>query len=120
MKHIENYDAWAIVITSLMAAGVDRSLAVGIVDILIENAHQKVDELPINFIISKCKIVNAPNKDAKIMANIDHIMPRLFSLTKQLLMAPNLKRKHNTYQYCRHAVLIEADQRSDDLKNISK
>ena len=46
MKHVENSAVWTNVIASLMAAGVDRRLAVGIVDILVENALQSHDEQP--------------------------------------------------------------------------
>ena len=54
------------------------------------------------------------------MEGVDQIMPRLFSITRQLLAAPNLKRKHEAHQYCRHAVLIEGGQLRGDLRKTSK
>ncbi|NHM20613.1 hypothetical protein [Tritonibacter mobilis] len=107
MKHVENSAVWINVIASLMAAGVDRRLAVGIVDILVENALQSHDEHHMPLILSKCQMLDAPSKEAKVMEGVDQIMPRLFSITQQLLAAPSLKRKHEAQQYCRHAVLIE-------------
>ena len=120
MKHVENSAVWTNVIASLMAAGVDRRLAVGVVDILVENALQSHGKHHTPLILSKCQMLDAPSKEAKVMEGVDQIMPRLFSITRQLLAAPNLKRKHEAHQYCRHAVLIEGGQRRDDLRKISK
>lgn len=120
MKHVENSAAWTNVIASLMAAGVDRILAVGIIDILVENARQNLDEHHTPLILSKCQMLDAPRKKAKVMEGVDQIMPHLFSITQQLLTAPNLKRKHEAHQYCRHAALIEGGQRRGDLRKTSK
>ncbi len=120
MRHVENSAAWTNVIASLMAAGVDRILAVGIVDILVENARRNPNEHHTPLILSKCQMLDAPGKEAKVMEDIDQILPRLFSTTQQFLTAPNLKRKHEAHQYCRHAVLIEGGQRKGYLRKTSK
>ncbi|NHM25121.1 hypothetical protein [Tritonibacter mobilis] len=101
MKHVENSAVWINVIASLMAAGVDRRLAVGIVDILVENALQSHDEHHMPLILSKCQMLDAPSKEAKVMEGVDQIMPRLFSITQQLLAAPSLKRKHECQGRCK-------------------
>lgn len=120
MKHVENSVVWTNVIASLMAVGVDRRLAIGVVDILAENALQSHGKHHTPLILSKCQMLDAPSNEAKVMEGVDQIMPRLFSITRQLLAAPNLKRKHEAHQYCRHAFLMEDGQRWGDLRKISK
>lgn len=120
MKHVENSAAWTNVIASLMAAGVDRILAVGIVNILVKNTRRNPDEHHTPLILSKCQMLDAPRKEAKVMEGVDQNLSRLFSITQQLLTDPNLKRKHEVHQYCRHAVLIEGGQRRGDFRKTSK
>jgi hypothetical protein len=107
MKHVDPPSAWTNVIASLMAAGVSRTLAVGIVDILVNNKdhiNPKIHHTPL--ILSKGQMVNTPKTSTKEFEGVAQIMPRLFLITEQLLAAPNLKRKHEAHQYCRHAALI--------------
>jgi hypothetical protein len=105
MKHIAS-TSWVNVRASLVAAGVERVLAVRIVDILMKDTRKKRDKYSTPLILSKAQMVDVPRKDARVMGDVDQIMPRLFLVTQQLLTAPNLKRKHEAYQYCRHAALI--------------
>jgi len=106
MKHVETPSAWTNVIASLMAAGVDRTLAVRIVNILVDTGHinPKIHHTPL--ILSKGQMVKTLQTSPKKLEGITKILPRLFVITDQLLAAPNLKRKHEAHQYCRHAALI--------------
>jgi len=106
MKHVDPPSAWTNVIANLMAAGVSRTLAAGIVDILLDAGHinPKIRHAPL--ILSRDQMVNTPNTSTKEFEGVAQIMPDLLLVTEQLLAAPNLKWKHDTHQYCRHAALI--------------
>ena len=107
MKHVDcPPSVWANVIASLMAAGVSRTLAVGIVDIL-ENNKNHINTPPL--ILSKEQRVNTPKESTRKFEEIVDMIPRVFFITNRLLAAPSLKREHETYQYCRHATLISGD-----------
>jgi len=106
MQHIDPPPAWNNVVIGLMAAGVSRVLAVGIVNILVDSGHAnpKIHHTPL--ILLKGQMVNTPKTSTKEFEEISQVMPRLFLITEQLLAAPNLKRKHEAHQYYRHATLI--------------
>ncbi len=105
MKHVETSSTWTDVILSLMAAGVDRALAVGIVDILAEASPTDSEMHHTPLILSKAQRGKVPKRPSKEWDDIAQILPRLFLTTQELIFAPDLKQKHEIHQYCRYAAL---------------
>ena len=108
MKHIED-SSWINVKASLIAAGVETEVAVGIVAILVKYVHKQRDKYSTPLILSKAQRVEAPRKDIRMMGCVDQIMPRLFLLSKERLAAQDLKCTHDAYHYGRYAVLAAKD-----------
>lgn len=109
MNHVVTSSAWTDVISSLTAAGVDRTLAVGIVDILVDASQPDCPTDPeihhTRLLLSKTQRVNAHKASSKDWDDIDQILPRLFLTTEELLAEPALTRKYKAHQYCKHAAL---------------
>ena len=121
MKHLETSSAWADVTSSLMAAGVDRVLAVGIVEILADASQTgcqtdcqtdpEIRHTPL--ILTQTQRVRDPKRSSKEWDVIAQTLPRLFLTTQELLVAPDLKQKHKIHQYCRRAALTEGASGTD-------
>jgi hypothetical protein len=113
MKHLETSSAWADVTSSLMAAGVDRVLAVGIVEILADASQTDPEIRHTPLILTQTQRVRDPKRSSKEWDVIAQTLPRLFLTTQELLVAPDLKQKHKIHQYCRRAALTEGASGTD-------
>lgn len=104
----KNHTAWCDVMRSLVAAGVEERLALGVVDILIKN-NTAVSTAPLKpLVLSKEQMLYVPEiENTSKLGAVDQLSSRLFSDAKIFFAQLTQKRSHTFYQYCKNAVLIE-------------
>lgn len=96
------------VITSLVNAGVEKSLAEGIFDILVSFGCIQ------NFAPRRPLILDqhqriAPPTPATKLGDIKKLFPRKLRMMECRLMKPSCKRRHAFYQYGKHAITLERE-----------